>query len=70
MSRLGEISSDSPKMSARAVAQASGSCFERESISLRRGGLASARECEGYCSPLWSSRLRERSSLVREKPLA
>ena len=40
VSRLSEISSDSPRMLVRAVAQASSSYFERESISLRRGGLA------------------------------
>ena len=40
MSRLGEISSDSPKMSAWVVVQVSNSCFERESISLKQGGLA------------------------------
>jgi len=40
MSRLGGISSDLPRMPARAIAQASSSSFERESISLRQGGLA------------------------------
>jgi len=40
VSRLGEISSNSPRLLARAIAQAASSCFEREPISLRRGGLA------------------------------
>jgi len=40
VSRLGEISSNSPKLLARAVAQATSSYFEREPVSLRRGGLA------------------------------
>ncbi|QCD96623.1 hypothetical protein DEO72_LG6g1330 [Vigna unguiculata] len=40
ISRLGEIYSNSPRLSTRAVAQATSSYFERESISLRRGGLA------------------------------
>jgi len=40
VSRLGEISSNSPRLLTRAVAQATGSYFEREFISLRQGGLA------------------------------
>jgi len=40
VSRLGEITSNSHRLLARAVAQATSSCFERERISLRRGGLA------------------------------
>jgi len=38
--RLYETSSNSPKLVARAVAQATSSCIEREFISLKRGGLA------------------------------
>jgi len=40
--RLSETSRGSPRPSARAVAQASGHCFERENASLRRGELAYA----------------------------
>jgi len=40
LSRLGEISSNSPSLPTRAVAQATSSSFEQEHISLRRGGLA------------------------------
>jgi len=40
VSRLGEISSNSPRLLVRAIAQATSSCFERESISLSREGLA------------------------------
>jgi len=40
VSRLGEISSNSPNLLARAVTQAMSSFFEREPVSLRRGGLA------------------------------
>jgi len=40
MSRLSEISSAHPFLPARAVAQAMSSSFEREHVSLRRGGLA------------------------------
>jgi len=40
MPRLGEISSNSPILHVRAVAQVTSSSFEREHISLKRGGLA------------------------------
>ena len=52
VSRLGEICSNSLMLVARAVAQATSSCFERKSISLRRGGLAQARECVSHYSTL------------------
>ncbi|QCD93518.1 hypothetical protein DEO72_LG5g1593 [Vigna unguiculata] len=38
-SRLGEISSNSPKLLERTVTQATSASFEREPISLRQGGL-------------------------------
>jgi len=40
LSRLGKISSNSLRLPAQVVAQATSSSFEREHISLRRGRLA------------------------------
>jgi len=53
MSRLGEISSNSTILPARAVAQAMSSSFEREHFPLRRGGLSSTRVRDSATIPLF-----------------
>ena len=59
-SRLGEISSNSPKLLERTVTQATSASFEREPISLRQGGLAYASERNSATVPDSSPRLSER----------